>query len=201
MLLCWRTIFDVERGRTQPGIATYKDGSGTTTLHFEYIIGFDDTTLDLECNDNHSLHLGFDSVNPVCIKQASANPTIAANLELPFPGTTGSLGSNSYIKMVVDSHSSPWRVLDGPGWIFKACVYQWITISAFECRIYCVWISVQLGWKWFHWKPWLLLEWKTIYPSSSTFFHLNNDDSLQAIFDGDTMTEVTEGIAVFHDLG
>ena len=95
----WRTIFDVERGRTQPGIATYKDGSGTTTLHFEYIFGFDDTTLDLECNDNHSLHLGFDSVNPGCIKQASANPTIAANLELPFPGTTGSLGSNSYIKI------------------------------------------------------------------------------------------------------
>ena len=88
-------------GRSQPGIATYKDGSGTTTLHFEYVIGIEDTALDLEYSDNHSLHLGFDGVNSgsINIKQASTNPTIAANLELPFPGTTGSLGSNSNIKI------------------------------------------------------------------------------------------------------
>lgn len=84
---------------SEAGIAMYKSGSGSSTLYFEYRVGDDHLSLDLDCIDAYSLHVGFDGVHPGSIKQASTNPTVNADIELPVPGTAGSLGFNSNIKI------------------------------------------------------------------------------------------------------
>jgi len=88
-------------GTSQSGIASFKDGSGTPILIFEYVVGLDHMTPGLQYVDAHSLYLGFDGVNSGSIKQASTNPSIDANLDLTFHGTVGALGANSEI--VIDS--------------------------------------------------------------------------------------------------
>ena len=92
-------FLSLDVGKSQPGVATYKNGSGTMTLLFEYIVGLDHKTLDLEYIDPHSLHLGHDGVKSGSIKQASTNPSVDANIDLPFSGTTGSLGTSSEVKI------------------------------------------------------------------------------------------------------
>ncbi|KAL7554992.1 hypothetical protein ACHAWF_018570 [Thalassiosira exigua] len=86
-------------GKPEAGIATYKAGSGTSILLFEYEVGIDHIALDLEYIDKHSLYLGFDGVNSGTIKQASTNPTVDANVDLVPPTNTGSLASNSDVQI------------------------------------------------------------------------------------------------------
>ena len=90
---------DVGVASGEAGIAMYKSGSGSSTLYFEYTVGDDNLSLDLDCIDAYSLSVGLDGVQPGSIKQASTNPTVNANIELPVPGTAGSLGFNSDIKI------------------------------------------------------------------------------------------------------
>ena len=90
---------DVGVGSEEAGIAVYKSGSGSSTLYFEYKVGDDHLSLDLDCVDAYSLNTGLDGVHPGSIKQSSTNPTVNANIELPVPGTAGSLGFNSDIKI------------------------------------------------------------------------------------------------------
>ncbi|KAL9183325.1 hypothetical protein ACHAXT_005112 [Thalassiosira profunda] len=85
---------------TQPSAtASYESGSGTPTLLFEYVVGLDHATLELDYVDSHSLHLGFDGMNFGSIKQASTNPFVNAKLDLAFPGASGSLGGNAAIEI------------------------------------------------------------------------------------------------------
>jgi len=90
---------DVGAVSGEAGIAMYKSGSGSSTLYFEYKVGDDNLSLDLDYIDAYSLNAGFDGVHLGSIKQASTNPTVNANIELPVPGTAGSLGFNSDIKL------------------------------------------------------------------------------------------------------
>ena len=87
----------LEVGASLAAVATYKSGSGTPTLRFDYIVGLDHATLDLNCNDAHSLYLGFDGVDSGSIKQASTNPSVDADIHLPV--SVGSLRANSNIKI------------------------------------------------------------------------------------------------------
>ena len=81
------------------GLATYKSGSGTSTLYFEYGVENDHLSLDLDYIDAYSLHVGHDGIRSGSIRQASTNPTVDANIQLPVLGTEGSLGLNSDIKI------------------------------------------------------------------------------------------------------
>jgi hypothetical protein len=81
-------------------LATYKSGSGSSSLLFSFIVELEHATMHLEYIDAHSLHLGFvDGGNQGYIKQASSNPAVDANLTLPFPGSIGSLSSTSSIQV------------------------------------------------------------------------------------------------------
>ena len=83
------------------GIATYQHGSGSSNLVFEYVVGLNHSTFDLDYRDAHSLYVGNNGVHPGSIKQASSRPIIDAIIDLPFPSSTGSLGHSSDI--VIDS--------------------------------------------------------------------------------------------------
>ncbi len=94
---------------TVQALATYKSGSGTSSVLFEFIVELEHTTMHLEYVDAHSLQLGFlTGGNQGYIKQASSNPAINANLTLPFPGSAGSLGATSNIQI---DNSKPYITL------------------------------------------------------------------------------------------
>ncbi|KAL7469376.1 hypothetical protein ACHAXS_009639, partial [Conticribra weissflogii] len=82
-------------GVNQTGLAHYASGSGTKELTFDYVVGINHTSLDLDYLDSQSLHLGFDDNRRGSIRQASSNPTLDAFLDLPFPGSVGSLSNNA----------------------------------------------------------------------------------------------------------
>jgi hypothetical protein len=84
-------------GIEQAGIATYKAGTGSSTLVFEYHVGRDHSTNGLDYVDAHSLYVGYDGVDYGYIRQASTHSTIDAILDLPFPSTEGSLSLTSNI--------------------------------------------------------------------------------------------------------
>lgn len=90
---------DVGVASGEAGIAMYKSGSGSSRLYFEYTVEDDNLSLNLDYIDAYSLSVGFDGVHLGSIKQASTNPTINANIDLPVPGTAGSLGFNSDIQI------------------------------------------------------------------------------------------------------
>ncbi len=76
--------------------ATYTSGSGSNTLHFNYIVVVGDTSSDLDYISTNSLAL-----NGGSIIGAIGN----AVLTLPSPGTAGSLGANKNI--VIDNGIPP----------------------------------------------------------------------------------------------
>ena len=69
------------------GTAGYSSGSGTSTLTFHYIVGAGQGSPRLDALSSTSL-----SLNGGTITDGSSNP---ANLMLPAPGGTGSLGANA----------------------------------------------------------------------------------------------------------
>ncbi|OQR98567.1 hypothetical protein ACHHYP_08287 [Achlya hypogyna] len=76
--------------------AVYVSGSGSTSLVFQYTIGQDDFSKDLSYIDLRSLY------NPpgASILFQSTNPTVAANCQLPLPGSAGSLSANSNLQVL-----------------------------------------------------------------------------------------------------
>ncbi|MEB3316774.1 MAG: FG-GAP-like repeat-containing protein [Cyanobacteriota bacterium] len=72
--------------------ATYSGGSGTNTLSFRYTVQPGDSSADLDVHSSAVVLL-----NGGGIRDAANNP---ANLALPSPGTSGSLGANS--ALVID---------------------------------------------------------------------------------------------------
>jgi len=82
----------LETGGTD-AVVNYTSGSGTSTLTFNYTVVLGHSTLDLDYLSNVALAL-----NGGTIRDAAANN---ANLTLPDPGTTGSLGANKDI--VIDA--------------------------------------------------------------------------------------------------
>ena len=71
------------------GTAAYTSGTGTKVLTFAFTVGLTDFAPDLD----------YASTLPISLPggatiQDHANPTAAANLTLPAPGTAGSLGAN-----------------------------------------------------------------------------------------------------------
>ncbi|NOT04934.1 MAG: lamin tail domain-containing protein [Anaerolineales bacterium] len=79
--------------------ATYVSGTGTSTLTFNYTVVVGDVSSDLDYVATNSL-----SLNGGTIIGAAGN----ANLTLPSPGTTGSLGNNKAI--VIDNGIAPSTV-------------------------------------------------------------------------------------------
>jgi LPXTG-site transpeptidase (sortase) family protein len=77
-------------------VANYVSGSGTNTITFNYTVQAGDTSVDLDYVAANSLAL-----NGGAIKDAASND---ANLALPSPGATNSLGANKDI--VIDSTAS-----------------------------------------------------------------------------------------------
>jgi len=77
------------------GTASYSSGSGTGTLTFSYTVGAGQNSALLDYTSTAAL-----SLNGGTIKDASNN---SANLTLPAPGATGSLGANKSI--VIDTTS------------------------------------------------------------------------------------------------
>ncbi len=71
----------------------YSSGSGTSTLTFSYTVGATDNSADLDYTSASSLMLNGGTIN-----NGANNP---ADLTLPAPGTTGSLGANKNI--VIDT--------------------------------------------------------------------------------------------------
>jgi Ca2+-binding RTX toxin-like protein len=76
-------------------VANYSSGSGTNTLTFNYIVGVEQNSADLDYISIAALAL-----NSGTITNAAGNN---ANLTLAAPGTTGSLGGNKSI--VVDTNN------------------------------------------------------------------------------------------------
>lgn len=81
---------------TNSRYATYSDGSGNTTLTFNYTVQTGDIASDLDYTTTTSLEL-----NGGTIKDSAGN---SATLTLPSPGATNSLGANKAI--VVDGNDS-----------------------------------------------------------------------------------------------
>ena len=71
------------------GVATYDSGSGTSALTFNYTVGANDASSDLDYVATNSLAL-----NGGTIEDTSGNTAV---LSLPAPGTAGSLGANAAI--------------------------------------------------------------------------------------------------------
>lgn len=71
--------------------ATYAGGSGTTTLRFQYTVQSGDRSGDLDVTSTTALQL-----NGATIRDAAGNN---ANVLLPAPGTTGSLGANAALEI------------------------------------------------------------------------------------------------------
>ncbi|MEY4616619.1 MAG: hypothetical protein RJB66_1579 [Pseudomonadota bacterium] len=72
-----------------PQSATYVSGSGTSTLHFQYLLQFNDFTSDLDYESTNSLQLG-----SATIRDLAGN---LAQISLPTPGAMGSLSYNKEI--------------------------------------------------------------------------------------------------------
>jgi hypothetical protein len=90
------------------GTASYASGSGTTTLTFTYTVAAGNSASDLDEASAGALTLNGGSI------QAAGQ---SANLTLPTPGTSGSLGTNKNI--VVDAVGPSivdYRVLYGTKW-------------------------------------------------------------------------------------
>ncbi|RYZ75143.1 MAG: hypothetical protein EOP05_08600, partial [Proteobacteria bacterium] len=83
----------LETGATDR-LATYVSGSGTTTLIFNYAVQAGDASLDLDYTDTAALELSGGLIK-------SAADGLDANLTLPAPGSSNSLGSNKQI--VIDT--------------------------------------------------------------------------------------------------
>ena len=79
--------------------AYYKQGSGSSTLRFEYVVQMGHRTKALDYLDRNSLEVGWKGSLKGRIIQSSMKPTILANLVLPKPGSSGSLSSNSYLRI------------------------------------------------------------------------------------------------------
>lgn len=77
-------------------VATYTGGSGTNTLTFTYTVGHAQQTDDLDYVSSTAIDL-----NGGTIKLKSSKVNLAANLTLPTPGDSGSLGANKDI--VIDT--------------------------------------------------------------------------------------------------
>lgn len=80
---------ELETGTTNQ-IAEYHSGSGTNTLTFRYVVQSGDTASDLDYVNVNAL-----SLNGGSIKQVTTN--VNADLALPAPGASGSLGANKDI--------------------------------------------------------------------------------------------------------
>ena len=80
----------LETGATD-AVVSYSSGSGSSTLVFNYTVVSGHTTTDLDCISQAALALNGGSI------QDLANNS--ANLTLPTPGATGSLGANSDIRI------------------------------------------------------------------------------------------------------
>ena len=77
------------------GTVDWSGGDGTTTLTFTYTVGEGDTSPDLDCTGTAALQLNGGTIRD------TATDTKDADLELPAPGTPGSLGANKDI--VIDT--------------------------------------------------------------------------------------------------
>jgi hypothetical protein len=86
----------LETGTMPEGKATYVSGSGSNTLTFNYTVQANDVSADLDYVDTNSLAL-----NGGTITGAVGD----ANLTLPSPGATGSLGASKNI--VIDNGIAP----------------------------------------------------------------------------------------------
>lgn len=79
--------------------ALYVSGSGTTVLKFIYTVEESDYSVDMEYVDHHSLDLTDSTSMPTAILHLSTIPTTAADVNLPYPRTQGSLSYNKNIKV------------------------------------------------------------------------------------------------------
>lgn len=77
--------------------AAYTTGSGTTTLKFTYVVQIGDASLDLDYTSQAAL-----ITNGGSIRRQSTSPFTAADLTLPVPGASGSLGSSADIVINTD---------------------------------------------------------------------------------------------------
>jgi hypothetical protein len=96
-----------------PAYADYVSGDGSNVLQFNYTVGAGDATADLAYVDSSSLELNAGSIE---------TNSLAANLELPNPGSADSLDvlrnysiakSDTFAKTAV---SSQWTLLDKDPW-------------------------------------------------------------------------------------
>jgi len=96
---------DVGRTTSDAAFAVFVDGSGTARLTFEYSVGLDQTSFDLDYLDIYSLKLDRyrDGTPKSSIRYVSLDSEVDANLSLPPPGLAGSLSANSDV--VVDSRA------------------------------------------------------------------------------------------------
>ena len=96
---------DVGRTTSDAAFAVFVDGSGTARLTFEYTVGLDQTSFDLDYLDIYSLKLDRyrDGTPKSSIRYVSLDSEVDANLSLPPPGLAGSLSANSDV--VVDSRA------------------------------------------------------------------------------------------------
>jgi hypothetical protein len=79
------------------GIANYASGSGTTTLTFNYTVGANESSNDLDYASTGALTLNGGTI----VEQSSGQN---ATLTLPAPGAPGSLGANK--NLIVDGFAS-----------------------------------------------------------------------------------------------
>lgn len=106
---------NVGRTTSDAAFAVFVQGSGTTRLVFEYTVGLDQTSFDLDYLDIYSLKLDrYRDGTPKCsIRYVDRESTVVdAGLVLPPPGSAGSLSDTSNI--VVDSRIPHIVSLMGP---------------------------------------------------------------------------------------
>jgi hypothetical protein len=114
--------------------ARYVAGSGTTKLHFRYIVEGDDSTSRLDYMPGLALNRGNAPGFDVRILKQSSKPSIDADLRLPLPGALNSLGFISNI--VIDTTQSSIEKVDVlPGGISRPkSAGQYIDVD-FNCNI------------------------------------------------------------------
>lgn len=95
---------ELEMPTTSNTLVSYSSGSGTTTLTFNYTVQFLHESADLDYSSNFAL-----TQNGGAIQDAAQND---ANLELPSPGATNSLGANKAI--VIDTSTPQDPVVTTP---------------------------------------------------------------------------------------
>jgi hypothetical protein len=97
------------------GTASYSSGSGTSTLTFDYVVGATDAFVpDLDYASVNAFTLNGGTI----VDQTTSQ---AANLTLPAPGASGSLGANKNIVIATDAGmTNTMPDVNDPAWVTGA---------------------------------------------------------------------------------